>query len=93
MEISGAKERGTESPVRECPLGGRLCDGTLPRPGKPIQPVDRGFVEVVDPQFDRVQDCCTRSLEATAAVSVLILGSFRISDVVENIRFSYGSFF
>ena len=93
MEVSGAKEGGTESPVCERPLRRRLSDGSLPRPSEPIQPVDRGFVEVVDPQFDRVQDCCTRSLEATAAVSVLILGSFRISDVVENIRFSYGSFF
>ena len=95
MEISGAKEGGTESAICECPLGGSLCDRSLPRPSEPIQPVDRAFVfvKVVDPQFDLIQDCCTCSFETTAAVSVLILGFFCISDVVEDICFSCGSFF
>ena len=95
LEVSGAKEGGTESPICECPLGGRLCDRSLARPGEPIQPVDRGFVfvGVVNPELDLVQDCCTRSLQATAAFGVLIPGFFCISDVVENIRFGCGSFF
>ena len=92
MEVSGAKEGGTESPVYERPLGGRLCDGSLPRPGEPIQPVDGGLVKVVDPEFDRVQNCGTRSFEATVALSVSVLGFFCISNVVENIRFGCGSF-
>ena len=93
MEFSGAKEGGTKSLICECPLGGRLCDGSLPRPSEPVQPVDGGFVKVVDPEFNRVQNCCARSLKTTAAVSVLILGFFCILDVVENIRFSCGRFF
>ena len=89
FEVSGAKEGGTESAICECPLGGRLCDRGLARPGEPIQPVDRGFVfNVVNPELDLVQDCRTRSLQATAAFSVLIPGFFCVSDVVENIRFS-----
>ena len=93
LEVSGAKEGGTESPICECPLSGRLCDRSLPCPGEPIQPVDRGFFRVVDPEFDRIQNCCTRSLEATAAFNVLVLYFFCTWDVVEDIRFSCGSFF
>ena len=95
MEVSGAKEGGTEPAICECPLGGRLCDGSLPRPSEPIQPVDGGFifVKVVDPELDLVQNCCTRSLETTVAFSVPILGLSRIPDVVKNIRFSCGVFF
>ena len=94
LEVSGAKEGGAESAICECPLGDRLCDGSLPRPGEPIQPVDGGFVfvKVVDPEFDLVQNCCARCLETTAAVSVLIPGSFCISDIVENICFGCRSF-
>ena len=95
LEVSGAKEGGTEPAICECPLSCRLCDRGLARPGEPIQPVDRGFVfvKVVDPKFDLVQDCCTRSFETTAAVSVLIPGFFCISDIVENIRFGCRSWF
>ena len=93
FKISGAKEGGTESAICECPLGGRLCDGSLPRPSEPIQPVDGGLVKVVNPEFDRVQNCGTRSFQATFALSVSVLGLFCISDVVENIRVGCGSFF
>ena len=95
MEVSGAEEGGTEPAICECPLGGRLCDGSLPRPCEPVQPVDGGSAsaKVVDPGFDLVQNCCARSLKTTTAFSVSILGLFCISDVVENIRFSCGSFF
>ena len=93
LKVSGAKEGSTESPICECPLGGRLCNGRLSRSSEPIQPVDGAFVKVAGPEFDRVQNCSTCSFEATAAVSVLVLGLFCISDVVEDNRFSCGSFF
>ena len=90
LEVSGAKEGGTEPAICECPLGGRLCDRGLARPGEPIQPVDRGFVfaSVANPELDLVQDCRTRSLQATVAFSMLIPGFFCVSSGVENIRFS-----
>ena len=90
LKVSGAEEGGTKSVICECPLGGRLCDRGLARPGEPIQPVDRGFVfiSVANPELDLVQDCRTRSLQAAAAFSMLIPGFFCMSDVVENIRFS-----
>ena len=90
FEVSGAKEGGTECAICECPLGGRLCDRGLARPGQPIQPVDCGFVfvKLVDPEIDLVQNRRTRSLEATAAFGVLIPGFFCVSDVVENTCFS-----
>ena len=92
-EVSGAKEGGTESPVCECPFGGRLCDGSLSRPSKPIQPVDGGFVKVAGPEFDRVQNCGARSLEATIAVAMLILGLLCTPDTAEDGSFDCGSFF
>ena len=94
MEVSGAKEGGTESAICECPHGRRLCDRSLPRPGEPIQPVDRGFVfvRVVDPELDLIQDCRAGSVETTAAFSVSIPGLFCIPDVVENIRFGCRNF-
>ena len=56
LVFSGAKEGGTEPAICECPLGGRLRDGSLPRPSEPVQPVDGGSASarVVDPEFDLV---------------------------------------
>ena len=39
-EVSRTEERGTKLSVCERSLRDRLCDGTLPRPGQPVQPVD-----------------------------------------------------
>ena len=43
LEVSGAKEGGTQPPVCEHPLRDRLCDGALPSPSEPVQPIDGGF--------------------------------------------------
>ena len=40
LEVSRAKEAGSELPVREARIGERLGDGRFPRPGEAIQPED-----------------------------------------------------
>ena len=87
LEISGAKEGGTQPSVRKCPLRNRPRDGALPRPGETVQPVDGGLVKVTGPKFDFIQDGCARSSKTTAAVSMSILGTFCTPDVVENSGF------
>ena len=84
FEVSGAKEGGSQAPVGERPPRDGLCDGALARPSEPVQPVDRGLIEVARPELDPVQNCGARSAETTAAVSVSVLGLLRGPYVVEN---------
>ena len=88
LEVSGAKEGGAELSICGHPLSDSLGDSALPCPGETVQPVDGGLVEVADPEFDFVQDGCTRFPETTIAIAMSILGLLCVSDVVENDRFS-----
>ena len=54
LEVSRAKEGGSQPPVRERPPRDCLCDGALACPSEPIQPVDGGLVEVAGPELDPV---------------------------------------
>ena len=74
LEVSGAKEGGTQPPVCKHPLRDRLCDGALARPSEPVQPIDRGFVGITGPQFDLVQDRRARSSETTISIAMSIPG-------------------
>ena len=56
----------------EHPIGDRLCDGGLPRPGQPVQPVDRRLVEIPCPEFDLVQDGSSGSLQTTCTVVAIM---------------------
>ena len=87
LEVSGAKEGGAEPSICERPLRDRLCDGALPCPSEPVQPVDRRLVEVADPEFDFVKNGRPRSPETTISITVSISGLLCTSDVVENDRF------
>ena len=90
LEVSGAKEGSTKPSICKRPLRDRLGDGTLPRPSETVQPVDGGLVEVADPMFDFVQNCCTRPPETAIAVAVPIPGLLCTSDTVEDSCFGYG---
>ena len=90
LEVSGAKEGGPKPSICKRPLGDRLCDGTLPRPSEAVQPVYGGLVEVADPKFDLVKNCCTCSPETTIAVAVSIPGLLCTPDTVEGGCFGCG---
>ena len=87
LKVPGAKEGGSQSPVRKCPLRNSLRDGALARPSEPVQPVYGGLVEVAGPELDPVQNCCTRSAETSTAVAMSILGLLCESYVVEDSGF------
>ena len=90
LEVSGAKEGSTKPSICKRPLRDRLGDGALPRPSETIQPVDGGLVEVADPQFDLIQNCCARSPETTIAVAVSIPSLLCTPDTVEGGCFGCG---
>ena len=87
LEVSGAKERGTQPPICEHPLCDRLCDGALACPSKPVQPIDRGFVGVTGPEFDLVKDGCARTPKTTISIAMLISGLLRAPYVIEDSGF------
>ena len=93
LEVSGAKEGSTKPSICKRPLRDRLGDGTLPRPSEAVQPVDGGPVEVADPKFDLVKNCCTRSSETTIAVAMSIPGLSCTPDTVEDSCFGCGKEF
>ena len=72
--------------VRECPFRNRLCDRGLPRSSQPVEPVDRGLVEVSRPVFDYVQNSATRPFEATVTVTMPIFGPPCTAEIVEDGR-------
>ena len=87
LEVSGAKERGTQPPICENPLCDRLCDGALACPSKPVQPIDRGFVGVTGPEFDLVKDGCARTPKTTISIAMLISGLLRAPYIIEDSGF------
>lgn len=72
--------------ICECPLGDRLCDGALPRSGKPIQPVDWGLSEVRFPVLDLVQNGSAGSLETTSTATMSILCLPCTADIIKDSR-------
>ena len=87
-EVSRAEEGGPKLSAGECPLRNRLGDGTLPRSGQSIQPVDGGFIEIPCPELDLVQDNSTSSLETTFAAAMAIFSGLRTAEIVEDNCFS-----
>jgi hypothetical protein len=88
LEVPGAEEGGTESPVCKRPFCDRLSDCHLPRSRESVQPVDGLLSKVMCPQFYLVQNCPAGSLETTVAISMSILGLVCIAKIVEDSRFS-----
>ena len=66
-----------------------MCDGTLPRPGQPVQPVDGGLVEIDNPELNLVENGCACPLKTTLAVAMSILGPACAADIVEDGCFGY----
>ena len=56
-------------------LSDGLSDCRLSRPGEPVQPEDRGLVEIFSPRLDLGQDSLARAPEAASAISMLITGA------------------
>ena len=73
--------------MRERPLRDRLCNGALPRPSQPVQPVDRRPGKIRCPEFDLVQDGTTGSLQTALAVAVPISGRLRTREIIEGAQF------
>jgi hypothetical protein len=69
----------------------RLRDGGLPRPGKPVQPVDGRFPRASCPEFDLIQNGSAGSLETTVTVPVSIFGLLRVTEFIQDNRFGCGS--
>ena len=93
LEVPGAEEGGSQPSIRSRPLRDRLCNGALPRPGEPVQPIDGGFVEVTGPKLDLVQNCCTCSAETTIPIAMSILGLFCAPYIIEDCSFVWGGCF
>ena len=85
LRSSKSREQKKEAPSR--PFRDRLCDGALPRPGEPVQPVDGRFVEVTSPEFDFVQNGRARTSETTISFAVLVPGLSRGPYAVEDSGF------
>ena len=78
--------------VREQPLRDSLRNGALPRPGKPIQPVDGGPVKVSRPEFNTIQNGSACPFQTTFALAMSILGPASTSEIIEDRQFGYKSF-
>ena len=76
-------------PICKHPLCNCLCNGALPCPSQPIQPVNWGFVKVPCPELNLIQDTSAGSLETTFSASMPIFSSISTTDVVENICINY----
>ena len=72
--------------IRERPFCNRLCDCGLPRSGQPVQPVDKGLVEVPCPMLDCVQNSPARPFETPVTVAISILGPLCTAEIVEESR-------
>ena len=83
LEIARAEERGPELTIRKQSLRDRLRDGALPRSGQPIQPVDRGPVEVVCPKFNTIQNGFACASETPFAPAVSVLGPMCATEIIE----------
>ena len=66
------------------PLGDCLEDRGLPRSGQPVQPVDRGLVEISGPESDLIQNNTTCSLETASAVAMSIFEPLCAEEAVES---------
>ena len=88
LEVSGAEERSSESSVGRQPLCDRLRDSGLSSSSQPVQPVNRGLVEVPRPEFDFAKDGGASFFKTTVAVSMSMLRLLCITETVEDRHFS-----
>ena len=75
LEVSRTKKGRSKEAVSEDMLSDGLSDCRLSRPGEPVQPEDRGLVEIFSPRLDLGQDSLARAPEAASAISMLITGA------------------
>ena len=86
--VSRTEEGGTKLSSCEHPLRNRLCDGTLPCPSQPVQPVDGRLAKIPCPEFDFVQDGYASSLQTTPTVAMPIFGGLSAAEIIEGDRLS-----
>ena len=89
LEVSRTEEGCTKLSTCEYSLRDRLCNGALPRPSQPVQPVERALTEILRPELDLVQNCSARPFKTTPTTAVLIPGPLRAADIVDDSFFSY----
>ena len=75
LEVSRTKKGRSKEAVSEDMLSDGLSDCRLSRPGEPVQPEDRGLVEIFSPRLDLGQDSLACAPEAASAISMSIPGA------------------
>ena len=88
QEVPRTKEGGPELSICKHSLRNRLRDRTLPRPGQPVQPVDRRFVKISRPELNLIQDSSAGSLQTTPTVTMPVSGRPRAAEIIEDGCFS-----
>ena len=70
FEVPRTKKGSSQETFGECALSDRLGNCRLSCPGEAVQPEDGGFVEVLGPRLDLIQNSLPRTPEAALAISV-----------------------
>ena len=86
QEVSRTEERGTKLSFCENPLRDLLRDSALPRPGQPIQPIDRRLAEIPCPKLDPVQDGFASSPQTTFTAAMSIFSCLGAAETIEDAR-------
>ena len=84
LEVSRTKKGRSKEAVSEDMLSDGLSDCRLSRPGEPVQPEDRGLVEIFSPRLGLGQDSLARTPEAASAISMLITSPMSTTAVVQH---------
>ena len=84
LEVSRTKKGRSKEAVSEDMLSDGLSDCRLSRPGEPVQPEDRGLVEIFSPRVDLAQNNLARAPEAASAISMLISSSTSAAAAVQH---------
>ena len=84
LEVSRTKEGRSEESISKHTFGDCLSDRRLPRPGEPIEPEDRGLVEIFSPRLDLVQDSLPCAPETASATSMLICSTTGTATTIQH---------
>ena len=88
LEIAGAEEGRSKSPVSEDALGDGLGDRGFASPGKPVEPVDGGHFGVRRPRLYGIQHSLPGPFEAALTVTVSKFDSFGAVAAVQDGQFT-----